>query len=112
MSQPPATPRPRLHRFVLRAAWIAWAFGMLVTAFGFTAPWLPAADIINGLRPLNALCAVALAVVAASLREGSLIRPTVSLALLQVGLLLLPWARAADTATNLPPALRLVTFDI
>jgi len=112
MIEIPADRRNRLHRFLLRATWIAWAFGMIVTALGFTAPWIPAFDLINEARPLHALAAIALFAVAARLREGRLIRPTASLALLQVGLLLLPWARAADNAPGLPPALRLVTFDL
>ena len=112
MSEIPPDRRDRLHRILLRATWIAWAFGMIVTAIGFTAPWIPAFDLINEARPLHVLAAIVLFAVAARLREGRLIRPTASLALLQVGLLLLPWARAADNAPNLPPALRLVTFDL
>jgi endonuclease/exonuclease/phosphatase (EEP) superfamily protein YafD len=112
MSEIPADRSNRLHRILLRAAWIAWAFGMIVTALGFTAPWIPAFDLINEARPLHALVSIALFAVAARLRDGRLIRPTASLALLQVGLLLLPWARAADNAPSLPPALRLVTFSL
>jgi len=85
---------------------------MIATALGFTAAWIPACDLINEARPLDALAAVALFIMAATLRERPLIRPTASLALLQAGLLLLPWARAADSAPNAPPALRLVTFDL
>ena len=112
MTEIPAERRNRLHRILTRIAWIAWGFGMIVTALGFTAAWIPACDLINEARPLNALAAVVLLIIAATLREQPLIRPTVSLALLQVGLLLLPWARAADNAPNAPPALRLVTFDL
>jgi endonuclease/exonuclease/phosphatase (EEP) superfamily protein YafD len=112
MSEIPAPQRNRLHRILTRVVWIAWGFGMIVTALGFTAAWIPACDLINEARPLDALAAVVLLIVAATLREQPLIRPTVSLALLQVGLLLLPWARAADSAPNAPPALRLVTFDL
>jgi endonuclease/exonuclease/phosphatase (EEP) superfamily protein YafD len=112
MSDIPANRRSRLQRFLLRGAWTAWAFGMIVTALGFTAPWIPACDLINEARPLHALAAIVLFAVAARLRDGRLIRPTASLALLQAGLLLLPWARAADTAPTFPPALRLVTFDL
>ena len=112
MSEIPTDRRHRLHRILRRAVWIAWAFGMIVTALGFTAPWIPALDLINAARPLDALAAIALFAVAARLRDGRLIRPTASLALLQVGLLLLPWARAADNAPSAPAALRLVTFDL
>src|SRR5262249_7048371 len=76
------------------------------------AAWLPAFDLINEARPIQAAVAAALFVAAITLREPPLIRPTVALALLQVGLLLLPWARAADSAPRLSPALRLVTFDL
>ena len=112
MSEIPAPRQNRLRRIVTRAAWIAWFCGMIVTALGFTAPWIPAFDLINEVRPLGVLGAIVLVIIAALLREGRLLRPTVSLALLQVGLMLLPWARAADNAPNLPPALRLVTFDL
>jgi endonuclease/exonuclease/phosphatase family metal-dependent hydrolase len=101
-----------MHRILTRAAWIAWTCGMIVTALGFTSPWIPACDLINEMRPLDALAAVVLVIVAALLREGRLLRPTISLALLQAGLTLLPWARAGDNAPNAPPALRLVTFDL
>jgi endonuclease/exonuclease/phosphatase (EEP) superfamily protein YafD len=112
MTEIPAEPRNRLHRILTRITWIAWGFAMIVTALGFTAAWIPACDLINEARPLDALAAVVLLIIAAALREQPLIRPTVSLALLQAGLLLLPWARAADNAPNAPPALRLVTFDL
>ena len=112
MSDIPANSRNRRHRILLRATWISWAFGMIVTALGFTSPWVPVFDLINEARPLNALAAILLFAIAARLRDGRLIRPAASLALLQAGLLLLPWARAADNAPSLPPALRLVTFDL
>ncbi|HLH89234.1 MAG TPA: endonuclease/exonuclease/phosphatase family protein [Xanthobacteraceae bacterium] len=112
MSEIPVARQNHLRRILARAAWIAWVCGMIVTALGFTAPWIPAFDLINEVRPLGALAAIALVIVVALLREGRLLRPTISLALLQVGLLLLPWARAGDTAPSLPPALRLVTFDL
>ncbi len=112
MTEIPAGRRNRPHRILARIAWIAWALGLIATALGFTAPWIPAFDLINAARPLDALAAVALFAAAAALREGRLIRPAASLALLQIGLLLLPWARAGASAPNVPPALRLVTFDI
>jgi endonuclease/exonuclease/phosphatase family metal-dependent hydrolase len=112
MSEIPTDRRSRLHRILRRAVWIAWAFGMIVTALGFTAPWIPAFDLINAARPLDALATIVLFGVASRLREGRLIRPTASLALLHAGLLLLPWARAANNAPSAPPALRLVTFDL
>jgi endonuclease/exonuclease/phosphatase (EEP) superfamily protein YafD len=112
MSEIPAPRQNRLHRILLRAAWIAWFCGIIVTALGFTAPWLPAFDLINEVRPLVALGMLVLVVIAALLRDGRLLRPTISLALLQVGLMLLPWARAGDNAPNAPPALRLLTFDL
>jgi endonuclease/exonuclease/phosphatase (EEP) superfamily protein YafD len=95
-----------------RLTWIAWGLGVLATALGFTASWIPAFDLINDARPFAALAAVAIFLVAIGLREGPLLRPTAALALLQIGLLLLPWARAADRAPNAPPSLRLLTFDI
>jgi endonuclease/exonuclease/phosphatase (EEP) superfamily protein YafD len=110
-----ATPFPRgsrRHRIAVRLAWIVWAIGIIATALGFTAAWLPAFDLINEARPIHAAIAVALCVVAIALREPPLIRPVVALALLQIGLLLLPWARAADSAPGAPPALRLVSFDL
>jgi endonuclease/exonuclease/phosphatase (EEP) superfamily protein YafD len=112
MSEIPAPRQNHLHRLLVRAAWIAWTCGMIVTALGFTAPWLPVFDLINEVRPLAALGALVLVVIAALLRDGRLLRPTISLALLQVGLMLLPWARAGDNAPNAPPALRLLTFDL
>jgi endonuclease/exonuclease/phosphatase (EEP) superfamily protein YafD len=102
----------RRHRIAVRLAWIAWAIGVIATALGFTAAWLPAFDLINEARPIHVAVAVALFVVAIVLREPPLVRPTVALALLQVGLLLLPWARAADRAPGAPPALRLITFNL
>jgi endonuclease/exonuclease/phosphatase (EEP) superfamily protein YafD len=112
MSEIPADRRHRRHRILVRTVWIAWAFGMIVTALGFTAAWVPAFDLINEARPLGALAAIVLFAIATRLRDGRIIRPTASLALLYVGLLLLPWARAADNAPSVPPALRLVTFDL
>jgi endonuclease/exonuclease/phosphatase (EEP) superfamily protein YafD len=112
MSDIPTDRRSRLHRILRRATWIAWAFGMIVTALGFTSPWVPVFDLINQARPVHALIAILLFAIAARLRDGRLIRPTASLALLQAGLLLLPWARAADNAPSIPPAMRLVTFDL
>ena len=96
----------------MRLAWIAWAIGIIATALGFTAAWLPAFDLINEARPIHAVVAIALLVVAFVLGEPPLIRPTVALALLQVGLVLLPRARAADSVPSAPPALRLLTFDL
>ena len=112
MAKTPVRPGTRRRRIAVRLAWIAWAIGVIATALGFTAAWLPAFDLINEARPIHALVAVALFIVAFLLREPPLIRPTVALALLQVGLLLLPWARAATSAPNAPPALRLVSFDL
>src|SRR5262245_53105251 len=100
-------PGTRRHRIAVRLVWIAWGIGIIATALGFTAAWLPAFDLINEARPIHAAVAVALFAVAFLLREPPLVRPTVALALLQVGLLLLPSARAADSAPNTPPALRL-----
>jgi endonuclease/exonuclease/phosphatase (EEP) superfamily protein YafD len=104
-------PPPRASRRILAGlVWAGWAVGVLATALGFAAPWIPAFDLVNNGRPLVALVTVALLLAAASLREPPLIRPTAALAVLQVGLLLLPWARAADSAPGRAPALRLVTF--
>jgi hypothetical protein len=110
MAENPLRRGTRRHRIAARVVWIAWATGIIATALGFTAAWLPAFDLVNEARPIHAGIAVGLFVVAVVLREPPLIRPTVALALLQVGLLLLPWARAADSAPGAPPALRLVTF--
>ena len=112
MAEIPVRRANRRRRFLARLAWVAWALGVIATALGFTAAWIPLFDLINEARPLHALAAVALFVVAVALREPPLIRPTAALALLQVGLLLLPWARAAASVPSAPPALRLVTFDI
>jgi hypothetical protein len=90
--------------------WIAWAIAIIATALGFTAGWIAAFDLINEARPVQVAGALALFAAAIALREPPLIRPTAALALLQVGLVLLPWARAADSAPSAPPALRLVTF--
>jgi hypothetical protein len=100
----------RSRRVMVRLVWIAWAAAVIATALGFTAGWIAAFDLINEVRPIHAVAALALFAAAVALREQPLIRPTVALALLQVGLVLLPWARAADTAPGAAPALRLVTF--
>jgi endonuclease/exonuclease/phosphatase (EEP) superfamily protein YafD len=92
--------------------WAAWAAGVIATALGFVAPLIPALDLINQCRPFAALGAIILFATALGMREWRLIRPTMALALLLVGLLLLPWARAADTAPNAAPALRLVSFNL
>jgi len=102
----------RPHRIAVRLAWIFWAIVICATALGFTAAWLPPCDLINEARPILAVAALVLLVVAIMLREPPLVRPTAALAMLQVGLLLLPWARSADSAPRAPPALRLVTFNI
>jgi hypothetical protein len=112
MAEIPVPRRARVRRLLVRLVWIAWAIGIVATALGFTAAWMPAFDLVNEARPLHALVALALFVAAVALREPPLIRPTAALALLQVGLLLLPWARAAAGAPGAPPALRLVTFDL
>src|SRR5262245_2407753 len=109
MAEIPTRRGTRPHRIAVRFAWIIWTVVIIVTALGFTAAWLPPCDLINEARPILAVAAFALLVVAIVLREPPLIRPTAALALLQVGLLLLPWARAAGSAPGTPPALRLVT---
>jgi endonuclease/exonuclease/phosphatase (EEP) superfamily protein YafD len=108
---PPARPN-RHRRMAVRLVWIAWGIGIAITALGFTAAWIPIFDLINDARPLVALAVLVLFLIAGGLREQGLVRPTASLALLQIGLLLLPWARAADRASAAPPSLRLVTFDL
>jgi endonuclease/exonuclease/phosphatase (EEP) superfamily protein YafD len=112
MAEIPAHRAGRFRPMLVRLLWIAWAIGIVATALGFTAAWIPVFDLINEARPIHAIAALALLVAAIVLREPPLIRPTVALALLQVGLLLLPWARAADSAPSAPPALRLLTFDL
>jgi endonuclease/exonuclease/phosphatase (EEP) superfamily protein YafD len=99
-------------RILVRVLWIAWALGLIATALGFTAPWIPVFEPINAVRPFDALAAMALFVAALAVRETPLFRPTAALALLQIGLVLLPWGRAADSAPQLPPAFRLLTFDL
>lgn len=111
MSASPPSPVSLSRRILIAIIWIGWAALVLVTALGFTAAWIPAFDLVNAARPALALIAVALLLIAIPLRQGSLIRPTAGLALLQVGLLLLPWARAA-ASTSGPASLRLVTFDL
>ena len=104
-------PSGNSRRVAAGLVWGGWVALVVITALGFTAQWIPAADLINDLRPLAALVALALFVVAVGLRDWRLIRPTAALALLYAGMLLLPWARAADRA-SVPPALRLVTVDL
>jgi hypothetical protein len=110
MAEIPFRRGSRSRRVLVRLVWIAWAAAVVATALGFTAAWIAAFDLINEVRPIHVAAALALFAAALALREAPLIRPTVALALLQVGLLLMPWARAADTAPGAPPALRLVTF--
>lgn len=110
MAEIPIRRDSRSRRVMVRLVWIAWAAAVIATAFGFTAGWIAAFDLINEVRPIHVAAALALFAAAIALREQPLIRPTAALALLQVGLLLLPWARAADSAPGAPPALRLVTF--
>ena len=112
MAEIPIRRDSRSARVLVRLVWITWAVGIIATALGFTAAWLPVFDLINEARPIHAAAALALFACAVALREPPLIRPTAALALLQVGLLLLPWARAADTAPRAPPAVRLLTFDL
>jgi endonuclease/exonuclease/phosphatase (EEP) superfamily protein YafD len=100
----------RKHVTVL--LWAMWALGMITTALGFAAPFIPALDLINDGRAFAALGALILFAVAIGMKEWRLIRPTTALALLLIGLLLLPWARAAGTAPSAPPALRLVSFNL
>jgi endonuclease/exonuclease/phosphatase family metal-dependent hydrolase len=110
MTEIPASQASRRHRILAGLVWIAWSLGVVATALAFTAPWVPAFDLINDARPFGALAALALLLAAMALREWRLIRPTAALALLHAGLLLLPWGRAADAAPNAPAALRLLTF--
>jgi hypothetical protein len=110
MAEIPVRQGHRSRRVLVRLVWIAWAVAVIAAALGFTAGWIAAFDLINEARPIQVAAALTLFAVAIVLREAPLIRPTAALALLQVGLLLLPWARAADTAPRAPPALRLVTF--
>jgi endonuclease/exonuclease/phosphatase family metal-dependent hydrolase len=109
MSEIPAT---RARRRLAAPVWIVWAAGVIATALGFTAPWIFAFDLINAARPLLAAIAAVLLCAALALRHAPLIRPTAALMLLQAGLLLLPWGRAAERAPDRPPALRLMTFDL
>jgi len=106
---PPASGNSR--RVAAGLAWAGWIALVLITALGFAAQWIPAAELANDIRPLAALVALALFGLAIGLRDWRLIRPTAALALLHAGLLLLPWARAADHAAG-PPTLRLVSIDL
>ncbi len=110
MAEIPLRRASRSRRILVRLTWIAWVAAIIVTALGFTAAWISAFDLLNEVRPIHVAAALVLLAVAIALREAPLIRPTAALTLLQVGLLLLPWARAANTAPGAPPALRLVTF--
>lgn len=112
MTQIPARGTRSWHRPLAGLIWIAWCVVLTATVLAFTAPWIPACDLINDARPLTALAAFVLLLGAVALRASRLIRPTAALALLHAGLLLLPWARAADATPNAPPALRLLTFDL
>src|SRR5689334_6526158 len=112
MVQTPLRRDSRSRRVLVRLVWIAWALAIIATALGFTAGWIAVFDLINQARPIHLVIALVLFAAAIALREPPLIRPTAALAMLQVGLLLLPWARAADTAAGAAPALRLVTFDL
>ena len=112
MTKIPASRASRLRRILAGLIWIAWSLGVIATALAFTAPWIPAFDLINDARPFGALAAIVLFLAALALREWRLIRPTAALALLHGGLLLLPWGRAADAAPNAPVALRLLTLDL
>jgi endonuclease/exonuclease/phosphatase (EEP) superfamily protein YafD len=112
MSNIPAEPASRRNRTLVGVVWAGWALATTATVLGFLAPWIAAFDLINEARPFLAVAAAALLLAAIGLRAWPLIRPTAALALLHCGLLLLPWARAADAAPNAAPALRLVTFDL
>ena len=108
-SSPPDASRGR--RVGAMIVWIGWVAAAILTAFGFTAQWIPGAELINDVRPLLALVVLALLAGALGLREWRLIRPTAALAVLYAGLLLLPLARAAERASG-APALRLITFAV
>src|ERR1700756_1131967 len=54
MAEIPARRGTRSRRIAVRLAWIAWASGIIATALGFTAGWLPAFDLINEARPIHA----------------------------------------------------------
>ncbi len=108
----PSTAVSRGRRHFVALLWGGWIAGAIMTALGFVAPLVPAFDLINQCRPFAAGGALLLFTAAFAMREWRLIRPTAALALLLVGLLLLPWARAADTLPSTAPALRLVTFDL
>src|SRR5262249_46187958 len=112
MAEIPLRRASRSRRLLVRLVWAAWAVAIVATALGFTAAWLAVFALINQARPVQVVAALALFAAAIALRERPLIRPTAALAFLQVGLLLLPWARAAESAPGAPPALRLVTFDL
>src|SRR5258705_1458868 len=111
MTEIPASRASRLHRILAGLAWIACSLRVIATALAFTAPWIPAFDLINDARPFGALAAVVLFLAALAGREWRLIRPTAPRSLLHARFLLLPPLRAADAAPNLPAALRLLTPD-
>jgi hypothetical protein len=112
MTEIPASHTSRRHRILAGVVWTAWSLGVVATALAFTAPWVPAFDLLNDARPFGAVAAITLLLAAMALREWRLIRPTAALALLYAGLLLLPWGRAADVTPSALPALRLLTLEL
>jgi endonuclease/exonuclease/phosphatase (EEP) superfamily protein YafD len=104
----PVATRP----WLATAIWIVWIIVVAATAVGFLAPLIPAFDLINNFR--IGLATVAFLLLAGAFVAGDhrLLRPTAALALLQMGLLLVPLARAAENDAGRTPALRLLTFNL
>jgi len=83
-----------------------------MTALGFLAPLVPALDLVNHGRPFAELGAVMLFALVFRRREVAADPSDAALTQLLGGLVLVPWARAADTGSNAAPALRLVTYNL
>jgi endonuclease/exonuclease/phosphatase (EEP) superfamily protein YafD len=109
---PPDRERPVAAPWLATTIWIAWIVFAVITAIGFLAPLIPAFDLINNLRIGLATVAFLLLVGAFFARDHRLLRPTAALALVQVGLLLLPLARSAENDAGRKPSLRLLTFNL
>lgn len=103
---------------IVSALYAAVIDGVLVTAAGALAIWLPAADAINHFRPwlLGVSCVLVLCTV--PVRRRWLSAASLALAVVQALLLGLALARSADVATLAPTALSasrqitLVNFNI
>jgi endonuclease/exonuclease/phosphatase (EEP) superfamily protein YafD len=116
MTEPTTTPsrpqQPLARPWLAKAVWIAWIAAALATVLGFLAPLVPVFDLINNLRAW--LAAFTLLLFAGSFvgRDGRLFRPTMTLALVQIGFLMLPLGRAGEHDPERKSTLRLLTFNM